>query len=183
MITVLICPYCKKNVEFEAGIESRQCPSCGEVVVDPDSSIGKRNQWANRAINLVIILLIAWIGYEGFKLFTGSKNSSVNSYMAYDDYKDCKIDTAKWRLVYNDLIDEATKDYKDGVWDSEPNYNGWEGKLSEIDKYASETIANQDILGQIGVIRKESFERVVRIHKLTFNDQMAIAQKFGLEYN
>ncbi len=114
-------------------------------------------------------------------LFLASCNQSGVSKMSYTEYEDCGLDTAKWRMVYNNLIEEACKDFSDGIWNNEP-LGGWNSKNAVINYYVRDNIANQDVSEQIEMIRHESYERIRKVHKMNPRQEESIMNKLGMEW-
>lgn len=122
-----------------------------------------------------IVLLFVIIDY----FYDSNKDSQQK--MSYTEYEDCGLDTAKWRMVYNNLIEEACNDFSDGIWNNEP-LGGWNSKNAVINYYVRDNIANQDVSEQIEMIRHESYERIRKVHKMNPRQEESIMNKLGMEW-
>lgn len=115
-----------------------------------------------------------------FDIFVNDSNSSQE--ITFNDYEDCGTDTAKWRLVYYDFVDAVCEDFSDGLWNSEPEYGGWVYKRKEIDKYVDDNIALPEIIEKISLIRRDSYDRLRKIHNLNTQQESIVMNKLELEW-
>jgi len=120
-------------------------------------------------------LFVYWV-WGGFD----KSQTSIDDGISYKSYTACGTDTSKWRLVYSDLIHQVVEDSKDGLWNSEPEFGGWEFELKYIDKFVEEKIADESVAGQISLIRGEVFRNFGKKHKLDKNSEDFILEKLGL---